>query len=1054
MATKRKSRNLNKLCTKGSKDAGNVEKNQKQKRNVSDILGDQWSKEELRRFYEAYRKYEKNWKKVAARVRNRSVEMVEALYDMNRAYLSLPDGTATVVGLIAMMTDHYNSLVRWLILMWFVSKQDSENESKSESESDEDPRISQKAQKSDRRKVQVNVSKGSFGHHRHNLHSQEVASGDGCLSLLKNKCSSDIGPRIVGKRTPRIPVSNPYNKGDRGKYFSQSKRDRNQEGYFKANEVAQEALALTKVWRRESFSETPNRRPERVRRCPVWKYGDVDTKGETVGSKHAGAAKGCYFEIGKKKQFSKKKPKDHAIKEMCSGTKKLILSTDKGKSETRATDAQIGFSSHLGTKKRSRQLLSEDESSALDALNTLADALLNLEPTSIAESDLGIGAKENGGHQSMDGVDSSLENGVIPEAKKRVHQSTSEIQKGNGKSLSSKTKKSESAMDSFVEEQQKTENPKAEAQMDSLLIAEHRIEDKSVGPQESSSLRVDLPSEGNNISLPMVQVPKVNQVHLPMKPSKRKTQLKNAVTRKRIRSQENIGSGHFNAYSSSLHDRAWSLKENLSHCLSSQALRRWCAFEWYYSAIDYPWYAKREFVEYLNHVGLGQVPKLTRVEWGVIRSSLGKPRRLSQQFLREEKDKLERYRDSVRGHYAELRSGIRDVTPSDLARPLRVGQRVIACHPKTKGIYDGSILTVERNKCRVQFDRLELGVELVMDIDCMPSNLLKSIPEAVRRENISAVKNHNNFSESINSQSKGWRFGGHPRCASGENLECTASPSFFSSPTHPANSYLMLAKCEIACEVRNVPETIKSRDADIQALSDLSRALDKKVSCALDYLRQRNTHQENATRLGLKPISSSGTAEPHSFFDHCAFRAQESECHVVETVARSRWKARRMVDAAVQAMSSLEEGEDVYVKIEEAINFADIWYSGVYSSAPATSSFDPPNSCDLDLTYQKQETPGMAEQRTEVQTTGSKLNNASEASKIQIPSALISSCVATLLMIQTCTDRQYPPGEAVQILDSAMRSLQPCCSQNVPIYRDIQMCMGMVKNQILSLIPI
>lgn len=29
-----------------------------------------------------------------------------------QAYLSLPEGTATVAGLIAMMTDHYNILVR------------------------------------------------------------------------------------------------------------------------------------------------------------------------------------------------------------------------------------------------------------------------------------------------------------------------------------------------------------------------------------------------------------------------------------------------------------------------------------------------------------------------------------------------------------------------------------------------------------------------------------------------------------------------------------------------------------------------------------------------------------------------------------------------------------------------------------------------------------------------------------------------------------------------------------------------------------------------------
>lgn len=84
--------------------------------------------------------------------------------------------------------------------------------------------------------------------------------------------------------------------------------------------------------------------------------------------------------------------------------------------------------------------------------------------------------------------------------------------------------------------------------------------------------------------------------------------------------------------------------------------------------------------------------------------------------MKEEKDKLNQYRDSVRTHYTELRSGTRDGLPTDLARPLSVGQRVIAIHPKTREIHDGSVLTVDHNRCRVQFDRLELGVEFVMVI--------------------------------------------------------------------------------------------------------------------------------------------------------------------------------------------------------------------------------------------------------------------------------------------------------------------------------------------------
>jgi len=36
-----------------------------QKRRLADMLGPQWNKEELGQFYEAYRKYGKDWKKVS-----------------------------------------------------------------------------------------------------------------------------------------------------------------------------------------------------------------------------------------------------------------------------------------------------------------------------------------------------------------------------------------------------------------------------------------------------------------------------------------------------------------------------------------------------------------------------------------------------------------------------------------------------------------------------------------------------------------------------------------------------------------------------------------------------------------------------------------------------------------------------------------------------------------------------------------------------------------------------------------------------------------------------
>lgn len=74
------------------------------------MLGSQWSKKELENFYKAYCKYGMDWKKVASSVHSRIAEKVAALYNMNKAYLSLPDRVGSIAGFIAMMIDRYNML--------------------------------------------------------------------------------------------------------------------------------------------------------------------------------------------------------------------------------------------------------------------------------------------------------------------------------------------------------------------------------------------------------------------------------------------------------------------------------------------------------------------------------------------------------------------------------------------------------------------------------------------------------------------------------------------------------------------------------------------------------------------------------------------------------------------------------------------------------------------------------------------------------------------------------------------------------------------------------
>ncbi|XP_020596183.1 protein ALWAYS EARLY 2-like isoform X2 [Phalaenopsis equestris] len=1174
MASARKSRNVNKRFSKVTEElqdgeGGNPGKRTK-KRKLSDMLGSQWGRDELERFYEAYRKHGRDWRKIAAAVRNRPPEMVEALYNMNKAYLSLPEGHATAAGLIAMMTDHYNIL----------------DGSDSEAESNDASRTSRKTPKRGRAKFRV-ASKGSEGPYPDLLH-YESASSYGCLSLLKWRRSGGSRPRAVGKRTPRIPVPF-FLKEDRNRVVSPHKQGLKSECHAVDDEgVHVAALALAEASKRgesPQISQTPSRRrhlmyspaPSGERKIGDSKSfnGQVDDDHleGSLGSREA--ENGEFFKeasISETRQKSKKVQgkRSNAFvdeqfdddREACSGTEEGVnVRKTRDDTEIDNTAARV-LRPSKGSKKRSRQLFCGDESSGLDALQTLADLSLNiLFPTSTVESESSMQVKEEtqtadidekpnipeslstnlqrersktverkdkGRSTALDGVSgkgTKLSKGFAPDSKtssdmkQQNSSSSTKIQKRKPKSLIEKISNSQFQSDSQKSEFYQTQavgdgkRSSAKVKRASQILMQQKL-GKSTKSQECHFNASDLGRVVVDPNETAVADSSQNEVIFSTKSrNRRKMDLKKALAVKDPKSSETGVEEHMNRYPFS--NRTYDLKETLSHCLSSQLLRRWCKFEWFYSAIDYPWFAKSEFVEYLNHVRLGHIPRLTRVEWGVIRSSLGKPRRLSSLFLQQEREKLEEYRESVRFHYADLRAGVREGLPTDLARPLSVGQRVIACHPRMREVHDGSVLTVDRNRCRVQFDRPELGVEFVMDVDCMPLNPVENIPEALQRQNLVINKFCSGFSDLRLDEQKEFKARDSLTFASTGRFEAVDGAPQVSSYSYPMNTLMNQAKGdtldaivqakaavnEVAVAAQQAmygqPFTlaqIQAREADIRALADLSRTLDKKeallielsqmneevstkqkngdhikdlenfrkqyamvllqlrdvndqVASALLFLRQRNTYERNSTLTWNK---SNETSVQQGSFNPTALFVNDSGSNVFEVIQSSRLKAKTLVDVAVEVMHALKDGEDAFVRIGEALELAS---SGnpVSTSAIAAVRNTSTDAAPDNKPYQDHGTSRL--EAATVQVPSPKCQSSFNGTEVHCPTELISSCVATLFMIQRCTERQYPPAEVAQILDSAVASLQPCCPQNFPIFREIETCMGIIKNQMLALVP-
>ncbi|XP_052727677.1 protein ALWAYS EARLY 3 isoform X3 [Vigna angularis] len=1076
MAPSRKSRSVNKRFssvreTASSKDkiTENASKSRlkaspgiQKKRRLADMLGPQWNKEELGHFYEAYRKFGKDWKKVALAVRNRSVEMVEALYTMNRAYLSLPEGTASVVGLIAMMTDHYSVL----------------GGSDSGKESNDDAEISKKSQKRMRGK-HLSDNKALDGHFSDHSQSHSVASGDGCLSLLKKR-HSGIRPHAVRKRTPRVPISYSMGKDIGERFFASAKQGSKQ--MVDTNDVTHKiALALTEASQRGGSSKNSGSPDKKFLSSPGLKSGKKHSKSEKAGAKF------CSSEL------------------------------DDGSSEL-----------SLGS--------TEDEGSAFDALKTLADLSLML-PVTNPDTESSAQFKEGNrdvvdeskmeAHKVFIKIESSAsskfpkvfsDNGVVvPEAegtlqlnagfRKRKQKSfnlkNDETQTGSHLSGSQKTKPTDEVKKSLVKGKRSSISTPHPRQLKAA---------KSPGNLSSGS---NDKRERNDSSFSPIKVSSTNQV-IPLDRGRprRKMEKPKPMTQDLVVSRNTFSSQH-NKPIASLPDGSFSQKGKLINCLSSYQMRRWCTFEWFYSAIDYPWFSKREFVEYLDHVGLGHVPRLTRIEWGVIRSSLGRPRRFSEQFLTEEKHKLHEYRESVRSHYAEILAGTKEGLPTDLAQPLIVGQRVIAIHPKTREIHDGSVLTVDHCRYRVQFDQPELGVEFVMDVDCMPLYPLENMPTSLIQHNTSSAQINENFVElKPNGKLKQRKVAGHTILSPGENSDTSKSlhisptlhgpgalsKQVFSSSSKPQPKVVCSEIGNVQLPSSSQPsllEHVHSKEADTLAISDLNRALDKKerilselkhmndgisesqkygdnsvkdselfkrnyasvlkqlteaneqVSSALFCLRQRNTYQASSSVFSLKPMANFDDPSGQASSSNCsACHNQESisQSHIAEIVESSRRKARTMIVQASQAMSNLRTTE----RIEDAINFINNQLSVDEPTASVTTF---PHADSLSLASHDQLAASVLNPLTSCHVQDAELNGSSDQNEMKIPSELISHCLATLFMIQKCTERQFPPADVAQVLDSAVTSLQPLCSKNLPIYGEIQKCMGIIRNQILALIP-
>ncbi|KAK7337779.1 hypothetical protein VNO77_18366 [Canavalia gladiata] len=237
---------------------------------------------------------------------------------------------------------------------------------------------SRKPMKRKRGKIQLSVSKDS-------VLSQSIASDDGCLSLLRKMEFDGSLPRVVGKRTPRVPVDysnksmkSPFdvNDGEVAPVAALALTKAAQKGgspqvsqtLYKRSKQKSSVQSGERMVRLEGTIESRNEKGDYARdTCSALNMEGIGTakahlRGENIH--------------GKKVRMKTLENHLHDGGEAHSGMEEGLDFSLKEKVDIEVTNAKPEHFYLESQRKRSKELLSGDESSALDALQTLANVSL------------------------------------------------------------------------------------------------------------------------------------------------------------------------------------------------------------------------------------------------------------------------------------------------------------------------------------------------------------------------------------------------------------------------------------------------------------------------------------------------------------------------------------------------------------------------------------------------------------------------------------------------------------------------------------------------------
>mmetsp|Transcript_10942 Transcript_10942/g.27613 ORF Transcript_10942/g.27613 Transcript_10942/m.27613 type:complete len:992 (-) Transcript_10942:55-3030(-) len=470
--------------------------------------------------------------------------------------------------------------------------------------------------------------------------------------------------------------------------------------------------------------------------------------------------------------------------------------------------------------------------------------------------------------------------------------------------------------------------------------------------------------------------------------------------------------------------------------------RRWCSYEWFYCAIDKPWFERNEFQKFLEHARVRFGQGLQRSEWSIIRRSLGKPRRLSLNFLHEERSDLEAYRASVRSYFKEKDPS--SEVPPGFPRPLVVGQRVTARHPVTSQIHDGSILTVDHlnSKYRVQFDRQELGVQQLDDVHIMVRSCMDQPPvlgplvlgpgvqggHATRKS--ASVAGHDD---------------GHVGGGLNHHIAGVFGSPLTKPPGHSCGTFPEAMDMAVAAATAYAPSNmLDSGEMDMRALVEVEMLLDVKQRL-LGLLKQMNDEADGNLHLDEKGHASD------LFQQHYALLVRNlRDCNDKLKAALVRLQQRVQFKTTPHAQQQTQQPLASFPGLAMSPFAAVPNLTGDSILEHAKGIIAEAQQCAMAKVKGAKTTKAGSNSNNGRKKQAKQGQGAHRAEEDRRIKELITNCIAFMHSLQLCADRYVPPEAVSAAIDMLVQELKPHSENNVALYDDIKKSVGVLKTQLIQ----